>query len=330
MITTVSTVKDEPARLHRWVDRNLAAGVDRMVVFVDDPADVALAEELDSRPGVVAVGARWWWGERRAGKLNVRQRVNSNAALDVLTRADPTGWVFHIDGDEVIHLDKAQLLALPDDVTAVQLATLEAVSQWEWPDDEVAVFKRLLSDEELNLLHLLGRLERPDNSYYFRGHITGKAGLRLGTDGAWLGIHRVVDADREALPGHSADWLQLLHYESHTYAEFVRKWTNLVGSGPPVVARHNRGRLGSAMRAPQWLSWPADVADEVRRELFARTSLDDRDALDRLGLLVEPRTDRRHDAASGDLRLDAVRAGLREAATRDKTPYRLAGRDDDR
>ena len=325
MITTVSTVKDGPARLHRWIDRNLAAGVDRMLVFLDDPEQTALADELDSRPGVVAVGAAWWWADSdRPGKLNVRQRVNSNAAVDVLNRVDPTGWAFHIDGDEVPHLDKARLLALPDEVGAVQLSPLEAVAQWEWPDDEVTVFKRLLSEEELNLLLLLGRVERAENSYWFRGHVTGKAGVRLGTD-AWLGIHRVVDAERNALPHHSADWLQLLHYESHTYDEFVRKWTNLVRSGPPVVARHNRGRLGSAMRAPQWDSWSSDVAERVRRELFTRTTLDDRAALAELGVLVEPAAVPPYDGPAGDLRLDAIRAALRDLAAEDKSRYRLAG-----
>ena len=39
MITTVSTVKDDVERLARWIDRNMAAGIDRMVVFVDDRDD---------------------------------------------------------------------------------------------------------------------------------------------------------------------------------------------------------------------------------------------------------------------------------------------------
>ena len=100
--------------------------------------------------------------------------------------------MFHIDGDKVLDLDTERLLALPDEVEAVQLAHLEALSQWEWPDDEVTVFKRLLTPEELNLLHLLGMLERPANDAYFRGHTVGKAGLRVSSDG-WFDIHRVVD-----------------------------------------------------------------------------------------------------------------------------------------
>ncbi len=301
-----------------------------MVVFVDDRADDSIAEELAGRPGVVAIGARAWWGESDPypRRLNLRQRINANAGLDVLTRVDPTGWVFHIDGDEVLHLDKNQLLALPDDVHAVQLAPLEAVAQWEWAEDDVRLFKRLLSDEELDLLQVLGHLERSDNSYYFRGHITGKAGLRLGTE-AWLGTHRIIDAHREPVPSFSADWLGLLHYESHTYREFVRKWTNLVTSGPPVVARHNRGRLGSAMRAEVWKSLSPAAADELRRELFTRTTLDDLPLLEGLGLLVEPaagqiRSTGSPSVSSSDLHLEEITAELAELARTDKAPYRLA------
>ena len=276
VITTVSTVKDDGERLQRWIDRNLAAGVDRMVVFLDDRDDAQTAALLGSRPGVVVVDAATWWGDDFPARLNARQRINANAALHVVREHDPRGWMFHIDGDEVLHLDKERLLALADDVEAVRLAPLEALAQWEWADDEVTVFKRLLSVEELNLLHLLGMLARPANEDYFRGHTSGKSGLRVSSD-AWLDIHRVVDDSRTPVAAHRASWLQVLHYESHTFEEFVRKWTNHTTSGHRLVARSERRRLASAMTADGWAQWPAEVADQVRRELFAATALDDRD-----------------------------------------------------
>ena len=248
VITTVSTVKDDVERLQRWIDRNMAADVDRMIVFVDDRNDAQTTALLDARPGVVAIDAGTWWGEEFPTRLNARQRINANAALGVVQELDLRGWMFHIDGDEVLHLDKELLLALPDDIVAVQLSPLEALSQWEWPDDEVTAFKRLLSVEELNLLHLLGMIERPENDAYFRGHTAGKAGLRVSSD-AWLEIHRVVDDSRTPVPAHRASWLRVLHYESHTLEEFVRKWTNHTTSGHRLVARPERRRLASAMTA---------------------------------------------------------------------------------
>ena len=199
------------------------------------------------------------------------------------------------------------------------LAPLEALSQWEWPDDEVTVFKRLLTDEELNLLHLLGRLERPDNNAYFRGHTVGKAGLRVSSD-AWLDIHRAVDDSRTPVDAHRAPWLQVLHYESHTLEEFIRKWSNHITSGHRLVARSERRRLASAMQAGGWRHWPDEVADEVRRELFAATALDDRTGLDRLGLLVAPVIPQSPAGpALADLHLDRVEEQLAALAGTDKS-----------
>ncbi|WP_165356926.1 glycosyltransferase family 2 protein [Nocardioides zhouii] len=323
MITTVSTVKDDNARLQRWIDRNFAAGVDRMLVFVDDRDDAQTAALLNARAGVVAVDAGTWWGDDFPSKLNARQRINANAALSVVRQIDPRGWMFHIDGDEVLHLDKERLLGLADDVEAVQLSPLEALSQWEWPDDEVTLFKRLLTDAELNLLHLLGRLDRPENNAYFRGHTAGKAGLRVSADG-WLEIHRVVDDSRTPIAAHRASWLQVLHYESHTLEEFVRKWSNHTTSGHRLVARPGRRRLASAMTAKGWDEWPAGVADRVRRELFAATALDDREGLKSLGLLVAPVMPlRAAEPAQDVLHLDQIEQGLSALASTDRSRFRL-------
>lgn len=327
MITTVSTVKDDVARLQRWIDRNMAAGVDRMVIFVDDRDDAQTDALLNARPGVVAVGAGTWWGDEYPARLNARQRINANAALGVVRENDPQGWMFHIDGDEVLHLDKERLLTLADDIEAVQLSPLEALSQWEWPNDEVTVFKRLLADDELNLLHLLGMLERPDNNVYFRGHTAGKAGLRVSSD-AWLDIHRVVDDQRTPVAMHRADWLQVLHYESHTPEEFVRKWTNHTTSGHRLTARPDRRRLASAMKAEAWGRWPAEVAHQVRRELFAATALDDRDGLERLGLLVSPVMPEHLAVPSlSDPHLERIQEELAALATTDKSRFRLGDAD---
>lgn len=324
MITTVSTVKDDPDRVQRWIDRNLAAGVDRMIVFLDDmDPPRPLEPRGDQQERVVAVNAQDWWQDARPDHLNSRQRINANAGLTAVNRVDPRGWVFHIDGDEVLDLDKERLLALPPETFAVQLSPLEAVSQWVWPDDDGIRFKRPLTQEELDLLLLLRVIERPENSSYFRGHMSGKAGLRAGTH-AWLGIHRVFDDDMNAVPALAGDWLRLLHYESHTFAEFVRKWANLVASGPPVAARRNRGQLGSAMRADLWNRLSFDTADALRRELFARTTLDDLDGLEDLGLL-ESAAHRGNSACVDvdDLCLDDLASEMTRLSLQDKEDFRL-------
>ena len=111
MIVAVSTVKDTPDRLARWVDRNLRNGVDHIVAFVDDDNPEALARLTDSSH-VTAIGSSTWWGTGRPQRLNVRQRLNANTVMAV-ARGTDIGWVLHIDADEVALLDRPLLDALP-------------------------------------------------------------------------------------------------------------------------------------------------------------------------------------------------------------------------
>lgn len=122
MIATVSTVKDDPARLATWVARNRRAGVDLMVVFLDDDASAVGLQERVGTDRVVLVPASEWWRPKRPARLNVRQRINTGAGIWALEQAGISGWVFHIDSDEVLEVDKDRLLALDADVDAVRLA----------------------------------------------------------------------------------------------------------------------------------------------------------------------------------------------------------------
>ena len=201
MLFTASTVKDTLPNLRRFVAGNLAGGADHLVVFVDDPdgTDPAAVDFLAAHDGVTCVltDDEWWAGDR-PGQLNVRQRINANVVKAVLSRLDPAhgwaDWVFHIDADEIVQIDRMALSSAPETASVVRLAPLEAVSQQHW-DDDPTLFKRLLEDDDLTLLHTLGVIDRSHNGAYFHGHVDGKSGVRPTLD-LWLALHHVVDADK--------------------------------------------------------------------------------------------------------------------------------------
>jgi hypothetical protein len=286
MLFTVSTVKETVAGLSRFVERNLAGGVDHLIVFVDD-ADPLLVEWAASHPHVTAVPTgRPWWQGTRPGQLNARQRINANLARTALAVLPGAEWLFHVDGDEVLQVDRAALSAVPAEVPVVRATPLEAVSQWSWPDDEVTHFKRLLSPDSLTLLNVLGVIDRPVNEELFHGHVRGKSGMRPALD-RWHSLHDVEDAAQEALAGDDSGLARVLHYESFSGEEFVRKWTNLIGSGAPPNLRNSRKPLDASLR---WLL-ASDLPDEVRatylRRLYELTTQDDLETLRDLGLLEE-------------------------------------------
>lgn len=285
MLVTASTVKDTRPRLERFVARNLAGGVDHLVVFLDAD-DPEVQGWLGAHPHVTCVRTdeAWWRGERPA-MLNVRQRINANVAKAVLSRLPWATWVFHVDADEVVQVDRDRLAALPDDVRAVRLSTLEAVSRPRW-DGEVTHFKRPLPHDDLVLLHTLGLVDRPQPGAYFHGHTDGKVGMRPAVE-PWLALHQVVDGARERQETFEADWLRVLHYESVDGEEFVRKWTAILEAGPKVSLRPGREPTAVALRALLAKGLSAEQARPWLMRIFERTTQDDFEALRDLGLLEE-------------------------------------------
>lgn len=320
MIVSVSTVRDSPQRLRSWVARNLANGVDHMVVFVDD-SDPQVLADLAHDEHVTAVDSLTWWGPQRPGRLNVRQRLSANAVLAAATTVPAVTWVLHHDADEVAVIDRERLAEVTDSTVAFKLTPYEAVSQRVWDDDRVTLFKRPLTADELMVLAALGVVAKPANATYFHGHIGGKVAMRP-TFSAWLGTHHMVDANREKLPALEAPWLRLLHYESFSADEFIRKWINLSTSGGPVATRGARSTLAEAMR----FLTGSDLAPEVRRalmlELFDRHVADDRELLDRLGFVEHLDPDLgRHIPLVDAAGRDELSARVAALATADKSVF---------
>jgi hypothetical protein len=292
MLVTASTILDTPANVRRFVADNLAMGVDHMVVFLDDPQapdQDQVADELNRHEQVTCVptGRDWWAGDRPQG-LNVRQRINVNLALELLADMKWAQWVFHVDGDEVVALDREVLAAVPAETDAVWLTPLECVSQYG-ATERPTLFKRLLDDDDLNLLHMLGVLAQPTNSAYFHGHVLGKSGVRPGS-GLRLTLHDAVTASGDRVPRHKDPRLSVLHHDAVSGEEFVRKWTALLGAGPARF-RKDRAPTVNALRTLTGKDIPAPIAEKYLRRIYEVTTEDDVTTLHELGLLeeVDPR-----------------------------------------
>lgn len=285
MIATVSTIKDTLPNVQRFVRGNLAGGADHLVIFLD-AADPDVEQWLTDQEHVTYVVAddSWWQGQR-PDDLNVRQRFAANIVRSLFTVVDGVDWIFHIDGDEIIQVDRAALAALPADTRAVRLAPLEAVSRKHW-DASPTWFKPLLEEDDLHLLHILGVLDKPTNGLFFHGHIMGKSGMRPELD-AWFTLHHIVDGKRRELPAAEDPRLRMLHYESHSGEDFVRKWTAILDTPALVSLRARRQTTSDAVRT--LLGKPLD--DDLRRRylmrVFEATTEDDFETLRDLDLIEE-------------------------------------------
>ncbi len=114
----------------------------------------------------------------------------------------------------------------------MSLAPLEAVSRKQW-DGDPTWFKRLLEPDDLTLLQdprrrSTGRPTAPTSTGTSRGSPASGP-----TTDLWLTLHHVVDADKnEVEPFTDPAALRVLHYESFSGEDFVRKWTSILAAGP--------------------------------------------------------------------------------------------------
>lgn len=291
LVFTVTTLKDELANVRRFVSGNLACGADHLVVVLDDPGAAGQAEVrawLDAHPHVTCVPAddTWWCGDRPGG-LNARQKMTANAVRVALRDVPGASWLFHVDGDEVVQLDRPALAALPAEAGFIVLPPLEAVAQRS-VSAPPTLFKRLLDEEDLQLLAALGVIANASNAAYFNGHVRGKPGIRPGFAGH-LTLHHVVDDANDPITPYDDPSLSsqaVLHYESVSGEEFVRKWSAMVTSGRAPALRPGREGLGAALRALLTKDLPAEVRERHLMTLFERHRLDDVATLSELGLLV--------------------------------------------
>ncbi len=291
LVCTVTTVLDTLANIVTFTERNLASGVDHMFIFLDD-ADEAIHAHFAEHPHVTVVRCddQYWLGDRPAN-LNVRQMHNANLANVLLSPFESVRWLFHIDGDECLDVDREELLALDGDVRAVHLPPWEAVSKTRWTGP-VDRFKRPLDEPELSLLAVLGIIPAATMREYFNGHVMGKRGVRPGLD-LRVGLHTARDFAGEQLPAHTDHTFHVLHYESYSGEEFVRKWTAHLTATRKSHFSPKRDRLRAAIQA---VLQNDTVTEERRQELLmevhGRLVQDDEARLDELGFLVSPLPER--------------------------------------
>ena len=295
MIFTVSTVKDSLDNVRSFCQRNLSSGADHLIIFLDE-SNPEVETYLAAQPHVtLVVTDASYWKPQRPASLNVRQVTNANLAMHALAALGGDHWIFHIDADEVVQIDRDQFDALDSSVRVARLAPLEAISQLSWPG-EVTHFKAMLSPEQIAELVRAGVINQPDpdeplNATYFRGHVQGKIGVRPNLD-IRMQLHRAVftqaDGGDKVIRPYDAPWLNQLHYESHSGEEFVRKWMAHLSAGE-VRFRPRRSRLSDEIKAVV-----ADVSlDESGRkarlqQIYHDQIEDDFEALQQRGLLVEP------------------------------------------
>ena len=318
LVAVVATVKGSAAEVSAFLNGNVRVGADHVFLFVDDASPAALGV-ADSHPCVTtfATDDAFWGRQGRPTSLNRRQGINANLANVLACTVPRIRWLFPLDLDERLCVDRDRLLALPDTVPVVALRTWEgAASEVE---DVRGLYKPWPTVREMRRLHRAGAIDSPDLFHYFRGH-HGKRGLRPDIDKR-VEMHRVRGPDRQPVKPYAAPWLLVLHDESVTFAQFCRKWEALLTSGG-VGQGPARRDLAERLRAVfDDCSIGGGERERRLRELY-REQVDDLAALRTLNLLVPapvrehvPLPLAKHERAVLDAVSDLLRPRSKEAFT---------------
>ena len=285
-IVAVSTMKADLDQVERFLRRNLAGGVDHILVFLDD-ANPPVRQLLEAHPHatVVRTGPDYWHGTRPP-RVSDRLRINMNLANAVLATVPSVAWLVSIDSDEAVSIDRDALRS--NDARAVLLTVLEAVSRRTWPNDEPTLFKSRPSEGELAALASMGSIIEPDLAYYFRGHQEGKPAVRPDLR-VRLKVHSAIDESGKDLP-LAGPGLNVLHYESHSLDDFIRRWKDYAPSNAHLrTHRNDRKRIGIALHT---LYHHESLTKRQRarliKQLFDREVADDGRTLQAMGLAGPP------------------------------------------
>jgi hypothetical protein len=287
-VVAATTLKADPDQVERLLRRNLSGGVDHLIVFLDE-ANPPVREILEANPHVTPVrtGPKYWNGARPP-RVSDRLRINMNLANAVLATVPSVGWMVSIDSDEAVSINRETLRKA--EKPAVLLSVLEAVARRSWPDDEPTLFKSRPSEGELAALATLGVIIEPDLAFYFRGHQEGKPALRPNLR-VRVRVHSVHDEAGKGL-ARAADDLFVLHYESHSLDDFIRRWKDYAPASAHLrTHRDERKLIGIALHT---LYHHEKLTERQRskliRQLFDQEIADDERTLTALGLAVPPPT----------------------------------------
>ncbi|KAA0020715.1 hypothetical protein F0A16_02700 [Salinicola corii] len=257
MICTVTTALESYEYLKKFAEANIRLGADHIFLFLDD-GDHEKAAYLNNHPNITAIPTdNKYWGRNRPESLNDRQNINSNKVNYVLSDLDFDVWLASIDSDEFLNICKEYILNIKGK-RYVKLHTYEKLcfpvenscddycilNDCAIPENgRVDIFKRKLSDTELDLAVLLGLIGESSNSSYFNGHTAGKYIVKASKD-IVMGVHNAKRNDGKWIASHKPEDMEfsVLHYDMPSFSIFLDKW-----------GRHAHGAGSSSFRGARMM-----------------------------------------------------------------------------
>lgn len=249
-IFTVASIAKEPLPvLRRFVRWHLDQGADRIILYLDDPADVALTSlagepRLEMRPCTPAL----WSGLGLAPdtRFTRRQRAVLNQAYSGLER----GWLLVIDADEFLWLrDRSVPQMLADQPPEAQSIRVLSAEEVRLPDGSTGLRTALPKAQVDTIYGATAGMLRPRFGLVY--HSEGKSLHRAGQADIEIKLHWAERADGSHTPGPvltAADRTHLVHLAAPDYDRWRAKLDWRVGAHG--YAEATKVRIAEAAASP--------------------------------------------------------------------------------
>jgi hypothetical protein len=294
-VCLIATVRSPVNELLEFTGHHLAAGIDAIILFFDDPNDPAIGS-LAAHSNVISIVCdAGYWDQRRSarpGNIETRQIANVNFGLQ-LARARSYDWIIHLDGDELLSAQNAIGTVLSRySADVVRFAMKEAVAEHDHYTSrfQATLFREPLTTEGRRRLASLSPADLDGvllEGEYFRAHSGSKVAVRLNSRLLRMGIH---GPERPTMPEVQTSQIVLLHYDCVGIEDWQRKWLRRMDSSGTAIGMR-------PARAKQLDLFQKVYGDESReRALYGRlhrVSPRQRELLLEIGLLtvISPRLD---------------------------------------
>lgn len=234
-VCTVTTLRAPLAETLEFVAYHLSIGVERVILFFDDPLDPSVDALVgEDRVTCVRCDGDYWDTSGLPAERALEERQDYNASRGLaIAREWGYEWVIHIDSDELLYVPgglRETLTQVEPTEIAVRFSVLEGVPlQYHYgsPLREVNTFRV----GELPLMRLRTGIAKALGcgaafyaGHYFRAQTDGKTAVRTNAHFKSLGIHTPWMDDGSRYPAPSLEGAHILHYDTCGLDAFMSKW----------------------------------------------------------------------------------------------------------
>jgi hypothetical protein len=268
-ICVIATVRAPRNELLDFVRYHLAAGVDEVILFFDDPHDTVL-DAVAGHPRVVAIrcDAAYWRARRvdRPIAVEHRQMENVNAGMTI-ARSRGFDWIIHIDSDELLFAESdIRTLLTGISASMVRFDMKEAVAEQDYYSSrfQATLFREPPTAERMKKITSIPSADLEGVLFegeYFRAHTASKVAVRLNSGIKLMGIH---GPQRQKLTEVHTGRITLLHYDCIGIDDWKRKWLRRIDASGTAAGMR-------PARTKQLELFKQAFGDEMaERKLYAR------------------------------------------------------------